>query len=204
MVVAPEKGGLRLGCFFSEARPDPGEPIGYRKGMRRSSMAVLWCKARRPLAAKSSIGDGPRRVLPAIALTAIYTLWASAALSAEPASGPIRIPPSTLEAYIDSGPYCGIYSVYAFAKLHQVDVDLRDLLRPEYVGSPDGSSLGELQLAVRESGLYGRALGNLTVGFLRRTPHSIVLHVKKDPTLSEDYDHYVLFVKTDRRASPHL
>jgi len=39
-----------------------------------------------------------------------------------------------------SGPYCGIYCLYTTIKLAEKEIDFRQLLKPEYIGSRKGSS----------------------------------------------------------------
>ena len=99
-----------------------------------------------------------------------------------------------------SGGYCGIYCLYAAMKLADKNVDYRKLLKPEYVGSLDGSSLAELKKAAEDHGMCALPLTKLTTWDLRRLRYSVILHVK----LAGDrkaYDHYVLFLRTkDGRA----
>ncbi len=52
----------------------------------------------------------------------------------------------------NSGPYCGVYSVYAALQSLGIEVPLEQLLQTKYVGSPLGSSLRELEQAVLDFG----------------------------------------------------
>jgi rhodanese-related sulfurtransferase len=94
-----------------------------------------------------------------------------------------------------SHPYCGVYCIYAALKLGGQDLDIDGLLRPEYIGSPQGSTLQELQKAVEEHGFHALAVGKLTSRELRHCPHPVVLHVKLNAA-SKSYDHYELFLGT--------
>lgn len=44
-----------------------------------------------------------------------------------------------------SNPYCGLYCLYLTMKLADKEVDFKDLIKPEYLGSRKGSSLAELK-----------------------------------------------------------
>ena len=94
-----------------------------------------------------------------------------------------------------SGNYCGIYCLYAVMKLSDIDVDPKELLKPEYIGSHKGSSLAELKKAAEDNGLYAVPVGKLTSRGLRQSPYPIILHVKSAAD-KEEYDHYELFLET--------
>lgn len=94
-----------------------------------------------------------------------------------------------------SGSYCGIYCLYAVMKLSDIDVDPQELLKPEYIGSPRGSSLAELKKAAEDHGMYAAPVGKLTTRELRQSPYPIILHVKSAADRKE-YDHYELFLET--------
>ena len=94
-----------------------------------------------------------------------------------------------------SGVYCGIYCLYAVMKLSNIDVNCGKLLKPEYIGSPQGSSLAELKKAAEDNGLHAAAVSKLTVKELRQSPYPVILHVKSAPD-KKQYDHYELFLKT--------
>jgi rhodanese-related sulfurtransferase len=93
------------------------------------------------------------------------------------------------------GRYCGIYSLYAVMKLSDVDVDPKELLKPEYIGSHQGSSLAELKKAAEDNGLYAVPVGKLTSRELRQSSYPVILHVKSDPEM-KIYNHYELFLET--------
>jgi len=95
-----------------------------------------------------------------------------------------------------SGSYCGLYSLYSSMKHLGRNVDFKDLLKPEYCSSSEGSSLQELQLAARDHGFDALPVKNMTTHFLKRCPYPVILHVKEDVDSSQ-YDHYVLYLGTE-------
>ncbi|HUT29234.1 MAG TPA: rhodanese-like domain-containing protein [Sedimentisphaerales bacterium] len=93
-----------------------------------------------------------------------------------------------------SGPYCGLYCVYTAMKiLGRENLEFRQLMKPQYIGSSEGSVLGELKKAAEDNGLYGVPAGKMTANVLRNCPYPVILHVKSQPT-SRQYDHYELFL----------
>jgi rhodanese-related sulfurtransferase len=96
--------------------------------------------------------------------------------------------------------YCGIYCLYAAAKVLGKDIDSRELIDPNYVGSHEGSSLAELKKAAEDHGLYAVPVGKLTTRELRQSPYRIILHVKSASDRKR-YDHYVLFLGTKSRQA---
>lgn len=94
-----------------------------------------------------------------------------------------------------SGSYCGVYCLYMAMKIFDVDIEHRELLKPEYIGSHKGSSLAELQKAAQDNGLYAVPVEKLTSRELRRSPYPVILHVKSSAD-KKDYDHYELFLET--------
>jgi rhodanese-related sulfurtransferase len=94
-----------------------------------------------------------------------------------------------------SGGYCGIYCLYGAMKALGVNVDPNDLMRPEYIGSVQGSSLAELKKAAEAHGLYARPVTHLTTRDLRGLSCPVILHIKSAPT-KKRYDHYELFIGT--------
>ncbi|MBN2455247.1 MAG: hypothetical protein JXB29_01715 [Sedimentisphaerales bacterium] len=93
------------------------------------------------------------------------------------------------------GAYCGIYCIYTATKLSDIDVNLTELLKPEYIGSRQGSSLAELKKAAEDNGLHAVPVGKLTIKELRQSPYPVILHVKSAPD-KKPYDHYELFLET--------
>lgn len=92
--------------------------------------------------------------------------------------------------------HCGLYCVYALLRVNGKEVDFRDLVKPEYLGAREGSSLAELRQAARDHGLYAEVVGNLTRKDLIESGHSIILHVKASAE-SKKYDHYKLFLEAE-------
>ena len=70
-----------------------------------------------------------------------------------------------------------------------------DLVRPEFLGSREGSSLIELKKAAEHCGLQGEVVGNRTIGLLRNCPYPVIMHVKASPK-DRKYNHYVLYLGT--------
>ncbi len=97
------------------------------------------------------------------------------------------------ETFEASRPYCGVLSVYAAAAVEGIDVELAGLLKPEFVGCVRGSSMPEVAGAAARVGLWSRSYGNLTTGFLERSPYPVILHVRSSAN-APDYDHYVVAV----------
>lgn len=64
----------------------------------------------------------------------------------KPTKSALSKPPKPRKA----GPYCGVYCLYAVMKLYGQEVDFRQLLKPEYIGSRRGSSLAELKKAAQK------------------------------------------------------
>lgn len=98
-------------------------------------------------------------------------------------------------------PLCGVYSVYSAALLLGRDLQFEQLLRPEFISSPKGSSLEDLERAVGGLGLHSLALTNLTTTHLYWIDQPTILRVRTNISSSE-YDHYVLFggLREDRHA----
>src|SRR5688572_33139382 len=72
---------------------------------------------------------------------------------------------------------CGIHALYNAAALLGVRVEYAELLRPEYIGSQEGSSMAELGRAASAIGLRSMAVEGMTVNDLRWSRWPIVLHV---------------------------
>ncbi len=100
---------------------------------------------------------------------------------------PTRPPPE-----VSGGPYCGVYCVYAAARMHGREVAFDDLLRQQYVGSYKGSTVAELQRAVADLGLTVTPMTGLTPASLRSSSHPVVLHVRR-PGKKMPYAHWVLY-----------
>ena len=118
---------------------------------------------------------------------AVWFIVAAYASAAAPAVQPKAFTPAVSKAY------CGIRCLYAAAATEGVIFPGADLVRPEYVGSREGSSIEELDLAGRDHGLHTFAFANGTIGALRAAGHPVILHVESDPG-SGRYDHFVLYL----------
>jgi rhodanese-related sulfurtransferase len=123
------------------------------------------------------------------ACVCFWTLLHTTAISAattQPAPGAEAIEPRSA-----SKAYCGVRCLYAAALAEGVTFAGTDLIRPEYVGSREGSSIAELELAARDHGLRTFAFVNGTAALLRAAAHPVILHVESVPG-SGRYDHFVL------------
>lgn len=96
------------------------------------------------------------------------------------------------EAY---GPYCGLYSLYTALGLRGADVSFNALLKPEYCTGEHGSTWANLLEAGRGVGFEVVLLENMSTATLRASRHPVILHVKKH-SADEEYDHYILFIRT--------
>ena len=95
-------------------------------------------------------------------------------------------------SFMSSGPYCGLYSMYAALRMHGADVTPQDVLKAEYVGSAEGSSFAELIRLAADCGFQAVAAQNLTLDMLDQTDASAILHVKSS-IKSRTMNHYVLY-----------
>lgn len=93
---------------------------------------------------------------------------------------------------VSGGPYCGVYCVYAAARMHGREVAFNELLQQQYVGSYKGSTIGELQRGVADLGLTATPMTGLTPASLRSSAHPVLLHVRR-PGKKMPYAHWVLF-----------
>ncbi len=92
--------------------------------------------------------------------------------------------------------HCGLYCVYSLLRLAGQKIDFVDLVKPEYIGSYEGSSLPDLVRAAKDNGLFSVPASRLTPAFLGHSPCPVVLHVRGDSD-SPKYDHYELFLGTE-------
>jgi rhodanese-related sulfurtransferase len=92
-----------------------------------------------------------------------------------------------------SGPLCGLYSLYAGARLLAKPAPFVDLLTGDYISSHRGSSLRDLYRAATDHGLHAQVASNLTTAALRVARYPIILHVKRS-LASTEYDHFLLFI----------
>lgn len=92
-------------------------------------------------------------------------------------------------------PYCGLYCMYALLSLEGERVDFPELIKPEYLGRREGSSLMELCKMAHDHGLHAEPAARLTSLSLRDCPCRAILHVRSHPQ-AKGYDHYELFLGT--------
>lgn len=125
--------------------------------------------------------------------TTFVLILLSIAALLPPAHAAIDHPKQTLAgAY---GPYCGLYSLYTALGLRGESVQFDKLLKPEYCTGEHGSTWLDLQAAGRSVGFDGALLENMTTATLRASRDPVILHVKKH-SADEEYDHYILFIRT--------
>lgn len=96
-----------------------------------------------------------------------------------------------------SYPHCGLYCVYSMIGLLGHQADFQDLVKPEYLGDHEGSSLSELRRAARAFGLNAEPAGRLSTSGLSRCPYPGILHVRSHSE-SPKYDHYELFLGVEK------
>lgn len=100
-----------------------------------------------------------------------------------------------------SGGYCGVYCLYSAMELFEVKVNPNELMKPEYIGSEQGSSLAELKKAAEAFGLHAVPVSSLSLKDLRSSSSPIILHVKGNED-DKIYNHYVLYLGSrDGKAS---
>jgi rhodanese-related sulfurtransferase len=90
-------------------------------------------------------------------------------------------------------PYCGLYCVYLTVRAAGKRIHFDELVKQKYLSSAKGSSLPDLLKAAEDSGLHAKIVRRLTIKDLRRSPYTIILHVKADLE-SKQYNHYELFL----------
>jgi rhodanese-related sulfurtransferase len=93
-------------------------------------------------------------------------------------------------------PHCGLYCLYSLLRLAGREVSYENLVKPEYYGSREGSSLADLHRLAGEYGLQSEAVRRLSTHALRDAPCQAVLHVRADDE-TRQHNHYVLFLGTE-------
>lgn len=101
--------------------------------------------------------------------------------------------PNATAIHKSSGPYCGLYCLYALMKMAGEEVDFEELVKNEYLGTRKGSSIAELKKAAEDYGLSAIPVGKLSSPGLQNCPYPVILHVKSEIG-SGQYDHYELFL----------
>lgn len=95
---------------------------------------------------------------------------------------------------LEPNTYCGLYCLYARAKLAKLKVQFDSLLRPEFAGSAEGTSIGELALAAKSLDLDAQIYSDLTPQQLQESPLPLILNVHQT-SKSVTPDHYVLLLE---------
>ncbi len=93
-------------------------------------------------------------------------------------------------------PHCGLYCIFLVMTATGQERAFSDLVRPEYLDAPNGSTLSGLKKAAEDGGLHAEIVCAVSPRVLRMYPHSMILHVKGTPT-SRSYDHYLLLLGVD-------
>jgi len=93
--------------------------------------------------------------------------------------------------------HCGLYCLYSVLRLEGQELDYHDLVKPEYYGAHEGSSLAELRKGATDYGLHAEAVRRLSTRALRSCPYQVILHVKPHAHAKE-YNHYELFMGTEK------
>jgi rhodanese-related sulfurtransferase len=101
---------------------------------------------------------------------------------------------NTLRA--ESGPYCGIYSLYGAARSLGVDANIDNLIAPQYISSTRGSTAADLVRAAQSVGLQAVALWGLGVNTLKAAELPLILHASALGSHGA-YDHWILFLGFD-------
>ena len=95
-----------------------------------------------------------------------------------------------------TAPYCGLLCLYAALKYEGAEVHFPSFVKPEYVGSSQGSTLAELRRCASDVGGYAVPVSGANWEFLQGVQHPVLLHVKS--TLrSPQADHFVLFLRCE-------
>lgn len=94
-------------------------------------------------------------------------------------------------------PHCGLYCLYTMMTLTGRTLDFIDLVKPEYLGHREGSSLRELRRAALDHNFRAEIVTRLTTRGLRRCPYQAVLHVRSHPE-STEYNHYEIFLGSEK------
>lgn len=97
--------------------------------------------------------------------------------------------PVEITAY---APYCGIECLYVVLKNAEPETDIRNLLKPEFISSKEGSSLLDLKKAATSFGMSAEVVTNFSCSDIKALSMPIILHVKSKPE-SLKYDHYWLY-----------
>jgi rhodanese-related sulfurtransferase len=89
--------------------------------------------------------------------------------------------------------YCGMYCVCRAARSLGLQVEFADLLKPQYIGSMEGSSERGIIQACEDLGLEAQALRRMTCALLRSVDCPVILHVRDRPG-AKKYNHWILYM----------
>jgi rhodanese-related sulfurtransferase len=95
-----------------------------------------------------------------------------------------------------SGPYCGIYSLYACLSALGIETELEDYVSTKYVGSFQGSTAKELIDAAKDFGAQAECFSHLTHRELKRLQTPMVLHMRTN-WADGGFNHWVAFLGYD-------
>ncbi len=91
------------------------------------------------------------------------------------------------------GPNCGIYCAMGALSALGIHAPYPEMASPKYVGSLQGSSMGELVQALENHGAFTLSLKGLTPSGLIALETPCILHVRRDGT-TDTHAHWVLFL----------
>lgn len=96
----------------------------------------------------------------------------------------------------NSGPYCGIYSLYVCLSALGIETRPGDYVATEYVGSYRGSTAKELVDAATDFGSHAECYSGLTIRELKRVDTPVILHMRSSWE-DADFTHWVAFLGCD-------
>jgi len=105
-------------------------------------------------------------------------------------------PPDTVSRKVAPGllrPYCGLFCLFSAARLLETPCEIEDFLDWRYVTAA-GSTLGNLNKAAREKGLYSETVARYSIADIRALSVLAIMHVTKKDGIRK-YDHFILLLK---------
>jgi rhodanese-related sulfurtransferase len=88
-----------------------------------------------------------------------------------------------------------VYAVFGALRAVGIEIDFRSLVRPRYISS-QGSSLSQLEIAVRDHGGFTDPAVLMSVAELERSPWPVILHTATEGNIG-DYQHWLLYLGTE-------
>lgn len=101
--------------------------------------------------------------------------------------------PESMTETISPDGYCGLYCVFAIARMNSMPVEFSELLSKNFLSGQFGSTADDLINALRTCGLRGEFSETSTIDRLRRSKHPVILHVRP-AGFGTTYSHWVLFL----------